>query len=165
MTGADLDQVRLWRNHPQVRRFMYTQHEIGAQEHQKWFESCQSDAGKHLLIFDKEQVAQGFANLSERVPGRVADWGFYMAPEAPRGVGRELGQATLAFAFDTLGLHKLCGQALEYNERSIRFHLALGFVQEGVLRDQYFDGQAYHAIVQFGLLSSEWQALQRDARS
>ncbi|MGB9092185.1 UDP-4-amino-4,6-dideoxy-N-acetyl-beta-L-altrosamine N-acetyltransferase [Pseudomonas farsensis] len=165
MASTDLELVRAWRNHADVRRFMYTQHEIAPQEHRKWFESCQSDPCKHLMVFEKAQAPLGFANVTERVPGRIADWGFYLAPDVPRGSGRELGHAILAFAFANLGLHKLCGQALAYNERSIRFHLALGFEQEGVLRDQHFDGHAYHGIVQFGLLFDEWQALQRDAQS
>jgi UDP-4-amino-4,6-dideoxy-N-acetyl-beta-L-altrosamine N-acetyltransferase len=53
-------------------------------------------------------------------------------------------------------LHKLCGQALAFNERSIRFHQNLGFRREGVLRQQHFDGEQYHDVVCFGLLASEW---------
>ncbi|NQD81620.1 GNAT family N-acetyltransferase, partial [Pseudomonas sp. CrR14] len=91
-------------------------------------------------------------------------WGFYLAPGAPRGTGQQLGEAALAFAFDSLGLHKVCGQALAFNERSIRFHEKLGFVQEGALREQHYDGATYHTIIHFGLLRYEWQAKKRDLR-
>ena len=88
----------------------------------------------------------------------MADWGFYAAPDAPKGTGRQLGKAVQYYVFVQAGLHKLCGQALVYNERSIRFHQSLGFQQEGILREQHFDGQNYHDVVCFGLLASEWQA-------
>lgn len=158
MTPEDLGQVLAWRNHEEVRRYMYTQHEISLEEHTRWFERASQDAGRHLLVFENDTVPLGFINIHQIAPGGVADWGFYVAPDAPKGTGRQLGQAALHYAFSGEGLHKICGQALAYNERSIRFHLNLGFQQEGTLREQHFDGQHYHNVVCFGLLASEWQA-------
>ena len=96
--------------------------------------------------------------MHEIAAGGIADWGFYAAPDAPKGTGRKLGASALTYAFARLELHKVCGQALDFNERSIHFHLRLGFQQEGVLREQHFDGEQYHGIVCFGLLATEWQA-------
>ncbi len=94
----------------------------------------------------------GFVQFSGVAPGGIADWGFYAAPEARKGSGSKLGVAALGFAFETLGLHKVCGQALDFNEASIRFHLRLGFQQEGVLREQKRIGGKYHDLICFGLL-------------
>jgi len=155
MAHDDLARVLAWRNHPEVRRYMYTCHEIGMEEHARWFERASQDARKHLLIFEQGGQPLGFVNIGLSAE-TVADWGFYIAPEAPRGSGRALGRAALAHAFGELGLHKVCGQALAFNERSVRFHLSLGFREEGRLRDQHFDGRDYHDVVCFGLLAHEW---------
>ncbi|MNG00760.1 Spermidine N(1)-acetyltransferase [compost metagenome] len=158
MTHEDLEQVLAWRNHEEVRRYMYTQHEISLVEHTRWFERASQDSSRHLLVFESNAVPLGFINLHQIAPGGVADWGFYAAPDAPKGTGRQLGHAAIQYAFTQAGLHKLCGQALAYNERSIKFHLSQGFQQEGILREQHFDGQNYHDVVCFGLLASEWLA-------
>lgn len=158
MTKSDLEQVLGWRNHADVRRYMYTQHEISLAEHTRWFERVSQDPDRHLLVFEINGEPLGFVNFDQRSVGGVAQWGFYAAPDAPKGTGRQLGEAALEHAFSSLRLHKLCGQALMYNERSIKFHLSLGFKQEGVLREQHFDGQKYHDIVCFGLLAAEWHA-------
>ena len=158
MVHADLERVLVWRNHPAVRRYMYTQHEITFSEHQCWFELAQKDPRKHLLLFEADKQPLGFVSFSELACGGIADWGFYATPDAPKGTGRQLGLAALDHAFKQLNLHKVCGQALAYNERSIHFHRALGFQQEGVLRDQHFDGDHHHHIICFGLLSNEWQS-------
>ena len=126
MTTGGLEMVLQWRNHPDVRRYMYTQHEISLDEYRRWFESRQCNAARHLLIFEQLGVPLGFVSITEGTPGRIADWGGYLAPEAPRGTERSLGQAALKFAFVSLRPHKVCGQALGFNERSIRFHHALG---------------------------------------
>ncbi|GGK09168.1 UDP-4-amino-4,6-dideoxy-N-acetyl-beta-L-altrosamine N-acetyltransferase [Pseudomonas matsuisoli] len=162
MREDDLERVLSWRNHPDVRQFMYTRHAITPSEHRKWYESSQLNSARSLLIFEQEEEPLGFVNITQTVAEHIADWGFYLAPGAPRGAGRQLGEAALAFAFDSLGLHKVCGQALAFNERSIRFHEKLGFVQEGALRDQHYDGTTYHTIIHFGLLQHEWQAKDRD---
>lgn len=156
MHVTDLQRVLGWRNHVDVRRYMYTQHEISAVEHKSWFERVTLDAGKSLLIFEINKQPLGFVNFSKRHAGAIADWGFYLAPEAPKGSGRLLGETALAYAFGELTLHKVCGEALGFNERSIRFHQNLGFVMEGNLRDQYFDGNCYHNVINFGLLVNEW---------
>ena len=157
MVHADLELVLTWRNHPDVRRYMYTQHEITLDEHQRWFERNLPDAKKHLLVFEVNQQPLGFVNFNEAGNGGIADWGFYAAPDAPKGSGRKLCRAALNYAFTQLQLHKVSGQALAYNERSIQFHQTLGFKQEGTLRDQHFDGDRYHDVICFGLLCHEWQ--------
>ena len=156
MTERDLGRVLEWRNHPEVRRYMYTQHEISLNEHEAWFERASLDPTRHLLVFEDETGPAGFVNFHSPGHGKIAEWGFYLAPDAAKGTGRRLGQAALAYGFSTTGFHKVCGEALAFNERSIKFHLNLGFRQEGVLRDQHFDGQTYHTVLRFGLLRHEW---------
>jgi len=157
MVHADLNIVLAWRNHQDVRRYMYTQHEISLDEHQRWFESALTDPHKHLLIFEVNHQALGFVSFSEAGNEEVANWGFYVAPDAPKGSGRQLGQAALSHAFTKLNLHKVCGQALAFNARSIQLHQTLGFQQEGILCEQHFDGERYQNVICFGLLSREWQ--------
>lgn len=156
METQDLEMVLGWRNHESVRRFMYTQHEITLDEHSRWFQRASAAPDRHLLIFESDGVPMGFINFHEKGPGGVADWGFYLAPDAPRGTGSALGNAALNYAFGKINLHKVCGEALGFNTGSIRFHEKLGFTREGVLRQQHFDGETYHDIVCFGLIRSEW---------
>lgn len=156
MVEQDLSTVLQWRNHPDVRQFMYTQHVIAPEEHARWFAKNVVEPGTSLLIYEREGVPRGFVNISATRSASVADWGFYLAPDSGPGTGAALGAATLEYAFARLKLHKLCGEVIGYNARSIRFHERLGFSREGVLRDQYFDGEKYHNVIRFGLLAAEW---------
>lgn len=161
MQPADLPQVLAWRNDPGIRRHMLTQHEVTLEEHTRWFESASQDPTRRLLIVESQQRPIGFVQFTRVAPEAACDWGFYAAPGAPPGSGTKLGQAALAFAFSQLGVHKVCGQALAGNEGSMRLHRKLGFVQEGILREQERIGDAWHDLVCFGLLRQEWQAANR----
>lgn len=161
MTENDLECVLSWRNHSDVRRYMYNQHIISLEEHTRWFERASVDQNKHLLIYERDQEPLGFLNINESDNTGIADWGFYVVPGAEKGTGSQLGQMALHYAFIIKKLHKLCGQTLGFNHRSIAFHLKLGFTKEGTLREQHFDGQQYQDVICFGLLAHEWKSNQQ----
>ena len=156
----DLEMVWSWRNHPDVRRFMLTQHEISFDDHCDWFLNSSKDKRRCLLIVQEGVVPIGFVQFSNVSIGGVADWGFYAKPGSPKGVGHKLGLAALSYAFNKLHLHKVCGQAIEGNLASIAFHKKLGFIQEGFLRDQKLVNGKYHSLFFFGLIAYEWNSNQ-----
>lgn len=149
--------VLAWRNHPAVRSYMLTQHEISLQEHRNWFARVKKDKNRQqLLVLDGAEPV-GFVQFNPVYQGGIADWGFYARPDAPKGSGTKLGQAALAHAFKVLGLHKVCGQAIESNMASVAVHQKLGFREEGRLREQQRIANQYHTLFCFGLLAREWQ--------
>lgn len=154
---SDLAMLLAWRNHPSIRSFMLTQHEIGMEEHFTWFKKASADASRQLLIIEEKGAPLGYVQLSCTVEDGIADWGFYVRPDAPKGSGRIIGEMALDHAFHTLNLHKVCGQAIASNATSIALHQKLGFTQEGVLRDQQRIEGSYHSLVCFGLLRQEWR--------
>jgi UDP-4-amino-4,6-dideoxy-N-acetyl-beta-L-altrosamine N-acetyltransferase len=156
MAADDLALVLAWRNHPAVRASMLRQHEITAEEHQRWFDRAAHDPTRKLLLAHDADAPIGFVHFSNVAEGGVADWGFYAAPDAPRGSGTKLGAAALDLAFGELQLHKVCGQALAFNAPSVRLHAKLGFSREGVLREQHRIGEHHHDLVCFGILQREW---------
>lgn len=156
MVIADLERVLAWRNQPQVRRYMLTQHEITLVEHQHWFEHNSQDPTRRLMIVEEGGMALGFVHFIGVESWRIADWGFYVAPRVPRGSGSKLGMTALNFAFKVLGLHKVCGQVLAFNEASISLHLKLGFKLEGVLRQHHQIDGSFYDLISFGLLCNEW---------
>ena len=156
MTEADLPIVWGWRNHDDIRKFMLTQDLIALDVHRNWFEKSSKDSTRHLMILDQGEQPSGFMNIKVDPSNNSADWGFYAAPGASKGTGTLMGQAAIAYAFHNLGVNKICGQVLDFNEASLRFHEKLGFQKEGVLRDQARINNEYHALVCFGLLKREW---------
>jgi UDP-4-amino-4,6-dideoxy-N-acetyl-beta-L-altrosamine N-acetyltransferase len=152
----DLPTILAWRNHPSIRNFMLTRHEITLAEHRAWFERASEDKTRRLLVVENGAEPIGYVQFANVVAAGISDWGFYARPEAPKGSGRKLGTAALAYAFDVLELHKVCGQAIASNQASIALHARLGFTREGVLRDQQRIDGAYHSLVCFGLLKREW---------
>jgi len=158
MTAQDLTLVLAWRNHPEVRKYMFRQDEIGAGEHREWFRRCLMEPGRHLLVYEEGDGPAGFANLGNAFVGSDATWGFYVAPGAPRGTGGRMCQAALDHAFSALGVRKVSGEAIATNLRSIALHERLGFLREGMRREPRPGApDGYHEVVCFGLTADAWR--------
>lgn len=156
MIASDLEMVLAWRNHPDVRRHMYNQEEIGLDEHSRWFAAASKDARRHLLIFELAGRPAGYVNLFEDEPGQ-ASWGFYLAPDAARGSGRLLGAQATAYAFETLGLLRMLGEVLQENSVSQGFHERMGFVLEGVIPEKVIAGRTVAGVRKYVLSREAWK--------
>lgn len=110
LTASDLPMLLAWRNHPDVRSYMFTQHEISLDEHSNWFAKASRDPSRCMLIVEDAGQPIGYVQFSKVEDGGVSDWGFYAKPDAPKGTGRRLGVMALNYAFGTLKLHKVCGE-------------------------------------------------------
>ncbi|MFJ3056121.1 UDP-4-amino-4,6-dideoxy-N-acetyl-beta-L-altrosamine N-acetyltransferase [Herbaspirillum sp. NPDC087042] len=159
MNQADLEMVLSWRNHPEVRRHMYNQTEISLEEHSRWFAGAAKDTRRHLLVFEQAGRAAGFVNLLEDAPGQ-AYWGFYLAPDAARGTGRELGACAVAYAFEELALQRIWGEVLAENSVSQKFHERLGFVLEEVIAEKIVAGRTLNGVRKYVLGREAWKERQ-----
>ena len=167
LSEADLSLVLGWRNAPEVRRNMYSKHEITEAEHGAWFTRLKDDTQSRWFVH--EDVAgqpDGVVYFTQLQLGKgSAFWGFYVAPNAAPGTGTLLGMDTLDKAFLDLKLHKLNAEAIASNKASLRFQKKLGFQQEGLFRDFHFDGDHYVDVVRLGILATEWTSKREEIQS
>jgi UDP-4-amino-4,6-dideoxy-N-acetyl-beta-L-altrosamine N-acetyltransferase len=156
----DQEQIREWRNNPEIRKYMYTDHEIGLEEHRAWFARILHDPScKYwIIVYDGKDV--GVANLYNiDIRNRRCYWGFYIgSKERLRGVGSFAEFLVLRFVFDELKLQKLCGEVLATNQAVINMHKKFGFSEEGLFRKHVFKGNSFADVVCIGLLREEWEA-------
>jgi UDP-4-amino-4,6-dideoxy-N-acetyl-beta-L-altrosamine N-acetyltransferase len=157
MTADDLPLVLQWRNHRAVRKYMFTRREIDLDEHRCWFERSHANPARELLIYEQHHAPMGFVSFDGMTDASIVEWGFYAAPGAARATGRALGRVSLHHAFVCRGRHKVAARTVAANARALSFHAAMGFQQEGRLRDHFFDGVNYDDVICFGLLQTEWQ--------
>jgi RimJ/RimL family protein N-acetyltransferase len=72
-----------------------------------------------------------------------------------KGVGTEAMRLVAAYAFDTIGLHRLVVRVLSFNTRAIAAYEKVGFQIEGTLREAAFISGEYHDDLIMGLLDRD----------
>lgn len=97
---------------------------------------------------------------------RTAEWGFAIGSTFwGTGLFEEAAELVLAFAFDTVGVHRLEARAAAKNGRGNRALQKLGAVAEGVLRQAFLCGGEYLDQVVYGLVAGDWRRSRRLGRT
>ncbi len=142
-TPSDADQVRRWRNHPDVRAMSLTTHEIGAPEHAAWFAAAIVDPGRAILIYEHAGQAAGVVTFAD-LDGPSPVWGYYLdvdglaARDETLPAWLRVGREAVDYAFDELGVDELTGDVLAGNAAVRQMNRRLGFTETGsrtVMRD------------------------------
>jgi UDP-4-amino-4,6-dideoxy-N-acetyl-beta-L-altrosamine N-acetyltransferase len=153
----DLCTIRDWRNHLDIKQYMFSQHEIKETEHMMWFNEIKNNCLKTINVYEENTEIKGFLQLQKKTQeSNVYEWGFYISPNAVRGTGTKMALLALQKVFGEMQGEKVFGEVLNFNEPSIKLHKKLGFYQEGVLRQQHLLNNNYYDVHCFGLLKSEW---------
>ena len=147
----DIEQVRRWRNQPDVNQFMERREEITPEGQQRWFAGLDPQR-QFFYVIEWQGRDVGVVNLKDFDPVEgCAEGGIYIADAEHRNgfAGLAAMLAMYDFGFEALGLRKAVIHVLRDNARAIRFNQSLGFRlaegQDGVAnqlyeigRDEYF---------------------------
>jgi UDP-4-amino-4,6-dideoxy-N-acetyl-beta-L-altrosamine N-acetyltransferase len=158
-TDADRQRLFLWRNDPEVARWMYTDHPISPDEHDAWFDQVRVDSVRHRYrILDAEGIAVAVASLTSiDLDRRSCTWGGYVVPGAgSHGHGRAALALSLSLAFDELQLNRVWIEALADNDRALHLYDTLGCRREAHLRELVWRDGRPRDVIGLSMLRSEW---------
>lgn len=165
MAREDSARILAWRNLPEIRRWMYTDHVISPAEHERWFEGALIDQSRKYWVVEVDGQPVGLANLADIAPAyRRATWAYYLAEGSVRGkgIGAFVEFFVIEHVFGVLKLNKLWCEVLIENEAVWKMHEAFGFKREALFRQHTWKNDAPSDVVGLGLLADEW-ALVREA--
>ncbi|MDR1912636.1 MAG: UDP-4-amino-4,6-dideoxy-N-acetyl-beta-L-altrosamine N-acetyltransferase [Helicobacteraceae bacterium] len=155
----EVECLRVWRNCPEVRKNMYTRHEIGAEEHSAWWQRIKNSKSDIYRIFELNNKAIGVVAFTQidRV-NKNAIWAFYLSSEirGQTGEGVKMEFAAIDFAFQTLELHKLSCEVFAFNKSVISLHKKFGFSIEGIFRENHLYDGVFIDVVRMAIFSSQW---------
>ncbi len=154
LNEEEIEMVRMWRNHPEVRRWMYTDHEISKEEHINFIDSLKGDNKNFYYLVYKGRKPVGVMYLNRLDPkNRNAYFGIYANPEEKiHGAGLILEKSAISLAFDVAQLHTLKLEVIEDNERAINFYKRMGFEEEGRLREFVFKDGRWKDVIVMGMI-------------
>lgn len=171
--AADLPEMRAWFDDPNVMRFWGRRQPVVRED------AFESDLRGRFAHFDRDGY---FA-----VVPKVAPAGTTIVPDAPvgriewegldpqsrsaevmvlignpafwgGGYGTDAMVSLLQYLFWSRNLHRVSLTVLAWNTRAIRSYEKAGFVREGVLRADVFDGGRYHDQVVMAILRPAFEA-------
>jgi len=142
----DIEQIRRWRNDPEVARYHASREHISEAAQRDWYDRVATDPELLATVIetsDAERIGVAhFKDIARR--HRKAEAGIYIGPPTFRGnlYGLEAFYLLLNFGFAQLNLRKVYGHHIVGNETARRYNDAFGFEQEGMFDNElYLDGR------------------------
>nr|HPM11838.1 UDP-4-amino-4,6-dideoxy-N-acetyl-beta-L-altrosamine N-acetyltransferase [Paludibacter sp.] len=155
------DRVKIydWRNSPDVARYMYSDHQISKEEHERWFDAAIKDPRRKcwVIVYNKEEV--GLVNLTDiDAANKRGCYASYIVREdlRNRSIGTLAEYYILRYFFEDLGFNKICAEVFTFNRAGINVHKSLGFQEEGLFRQHRIKNGEFADVVALAMLRSEW---------
>jgi RimJ/RimL family protein N-acetyltransferase len=115
--------------------------------------------GVALTIETLDGTVVGCVNTRSNPRTRIFDFGIGLGRDHFRkGYGTEALRLLFRFYFSEMGYQKAETGIYAFNEPSLRFHEAFGFVVEGRRRRAVFTRGEYHDLVLIGMTAEEFAA-------
>ena len=116
------EMILKWRNHPDIRKWMYNQDEIKFEEHLNFIDSLKLRKDKLYFLVKKEDEFIGVIDFLD-LDKKEIFYGIYSNPNSKiMGVGRILNEISIDFAFNSLKAHKLKLEVFEDNIQVRNLH-------------------------------------------
>ena len=152
-----VDIILEWRNSSKIRKFMFTHHIISKKEHYIWYEKIKNDPTTKVFTFNFKNVPIGvisFYNIDST--HKTTYWSFYSGDTSERGRGTLMECYAINFAFNELGVEKLCCEVLSNNFPVVSFHRKHGFQLEGIFKKQHYYLGEFLDIYRLALFKKDW---------
>lgn len=129
LTLETAELVRVWRNSPEINKFMDFQKEISVDQQKYWFGEIQKEKSDFFLI-RKDETPIGLIHIEKiNLDERFAHVGLFVGDVDYHGSGLALAASLslLDYAFDTLSLKTVLAKVKDDNEQVIAYNSFLGF--------------------------------------
>jgi len=123
--------ILAWRNHEDVKAYMYNANDISEAEHFAFIESLKTRADRRYFLVQHEGVDIGVIDFND-ISATSATLGLYANPKLnKKGVGSLLMQSIVEYAFKRLKVQILKAEVFEENLKANALYEKFGFCEKG----------------------------------
>lgn len=129
-TDLSLNEKKMlleWRNHPKIRRWMFTRDKIELTNHLNYIESLKKKQDRLYFLVKKEEKPIGvidFTNIDEK--NKTTEFGIYTNPDL-KGIGNLLMKSIIDYAFGILKINTLISAVFKDNIPAINLYQKYNF--------------------------------------
>jgi UDP-4-amino-4,6-dideoxy-N-acetyl-beta-L-altrosamine N-acetyltransferase len=131
LDAHDRDFILKMRNHPNVKKWMYTQDNISEASHTDFIKGLERDVKRYYFLVKHKAKIVGTINFTSVGVQNSVEFGIYVNPfEIIKNSGRILEESASFYAFDKLRVSKITLEVLENNDRAVNFYKNNGYIKK-----------------------------------
>lgn len=157
----DIPKTTKWINNEEISEIMGYLPTKSLFSQEQWFKEITQKNDRFIfaiidIISDEHIGNVGIGNID--YISRNGMFNIFIADQKNRakGVGTEVTNLILDFAFNKLNLHKVYLRTSERFIGANKMYKKIGFIKEGVMRDHYFSNGIYEDKIMYSILRNEF---------
>ena len=156
---TDIPNKVKWVNNPENNRFLHYDIPICVEKTERWFDSHLGEDTRYDAVIEADGISVGTIGLLS-IDKKYSKAEYYIAMGETaykgKGVAKEASRLILQYAFEVLGLNRIYLFTETENVAAQRFFERVGFVREGLIRqDIVSHGKTVDRFV-YGFLKEDW---------
>ena len=159
LSSEEREMVLNWRNHDNVRMWMYCNNKISLNEHINFIDQLVGDTNNfYWAVKNKDGIYLGTIYLNKTdFKNKHAYIGIYSNPyNEIKNKGNLLIKCVKKLAFEVAELHTLKLEVIDNNIKAINFYKKSGFSEEGRLKEFVFKDGQWHDVRIMGITNVSW---------
>lgn len=156
---SDIPKKVEWVNNPENNQFLHYDIPICVEKTEKWFDSHLGEDVRYDALIEVDNVPVGTVGLLE-IDQKNSKAEYYIAmgeiAYKGKGVAKEASRLILEYGFKTLGLNRIYLFTEVENIVAQQLFERVGFVREGVIRQDIISHGRYVDRIAYGFLREDW---------
>ena len=156
----DLEYTLKWANDPEIAYYTGYMLPISMEMELKWYEGLLAAEDRRTFIIEtKDNDVIGLtAILNIDWKNRKAELSMLIGNKKywGKGYGRESVRTMLNHIFNNMGMNKVYGRIIDYNQAALKMDLAAGYSQEGYIKEDILIQGEYHDRYLIGITKAEF---------
>lgn len=156
----DIPKKVEWINNPDNNEFLHYEIPICVEKTEQWFDSHVGDNTRYDAVIEADGIPVGTIGLlSIDRKNKKAEYYIAMGETTYKGKGiaSEASRLILAYGFDTLKLNRIYLFTEIKNFAAQKLFERVGFVKEGVIRQDIVSRGKYVDRIAYGFLREDWE--------
>jgi RimJ/RimL family protein N-acetyltransferase len=127
----------------------------------EWIKSVIEDKSNNsvhfgICLLDSEELIGITKLFNINWISHTCYFGIFLGSKETRGkkYGKEVTELIIKYAFNSLNLRKILLEVIVINQPAINLYQKIGFIIEGKLKRQYYEGNAYHDVLIMSLFQN-----------
>ena len=161
---SDTEHIVKWRNSTEVKKNLYSQDELTAQQHLNYFHNVvqKGKCSQYIISVENDKdtfdIGTTFIKNIDHDNSK-GEFGIFIGEKKGRGKGyaKHAVSEMLKIAFNELNLNRVYLYVYADNVAAIKSYISAGFSQEGILREDHNRNGIFVDIIVMGILKSEFE--------
>ncbi|HUH42992.1 MAG TPA: UDP-4-amino-4,6-dideoxy-N-acetyl-beta-L-altrosamine N-acetyltransferase [Sulfurimonas sp.] len=129
LTIEEKKLILSWRNHSDIKKWMYTTQAITLEEHLKFIDTLKNSKDKKYFVIKNKDIYLGVIDFYNITKNSVKI-GLYKNPQV-QNIGKLLLDTLLQYSFDILKVDVVISEVFQSNEKAYKLYLSIGFKSFG----------------------------------